>query len=167
MVRPTALQKRSGGTPGLVAAASSRCQTLSGGSCTILALHPSQSCCAWGVAKVARAPGIWEQRRSALPSPASPHHKPLWWGALQEAPWKVLWRRPLGRCTRPRRRRVALIDKSVTRHALVFISIRTSTIEYSTQICIEPVSPRPIPFPCRANFVHDRNQPKSGLKNPV
>ena len=41
-------------------------------------------------------------------------------------------------------RRVALIDKSVTRHALVFISIRTSTIEYSTQICIEPVSPRPI-----------------------
>ena len=73
-------------------------------------------------------------------------------GPLEEATWSM---------HATARRRVALIDKSVTRHALVFISIRTSTIEYSTQICIEPVSPRPIPFPCRANFVHDRNQPNT------
>ena len=94
-VRPTALQKRWGATPSLVAAPPSRCQTLSGGSCTVLALQPSQSCCAWGVAEVAGGPGIWEHCRSAIPSPAPHHHKPLCGGGVQGAPWRVLWRRPI------------------------------------------------------------------------
>ena len=98
-----------------------------------------------------------KRRRTSYPTPKSTHALSVseFWSEGPKRQRPPSMGRLRGRLASPRR-----LDRLIRRSTqLISFPFGTSAIEYSTQICIELVVGKPIPFPCSANFVHDRKPP--------